>query len=611
MSVYKKRNGLDWPAEHPDVFIDLACAKHWKRLPGLTGHPADHLLRACRSLYTPTEFAIHKWTEQHALDWTETDFCITWGCAASSKSNDYGCFVVLDWVCDPQDTMCFVGSTTKEALKSRTWESILRYHHLLNDGFRGGMKWPGHHKLSGYSIVNVVEEGEDSVGEKSGIFGRALDDGGKLAGAHMPFVRVLVDELSTLKTEGAKRALDESLSNLPIGTKSFKFVGLCNPEQLYDLSAHYSVPTADGGWSSINPDTAEVWQSKWGRVRRHDGLKSPACMEPDGETKYPFLIGPTKIKELELRFGKDDVNFWRMVRGFPPMQGSAATVLEDIDISAGRACEEWERVDPGSPFFGVVRVGALDAAFTQGGDSAILVGMDIIEKDGVPLLCFHPPERLVVSASADIPVVYQLVASTREWLSKNSVDVEAFASDDSGTQSVCDVITKEIGPGIFRMNYSTKASDTPMNNTTSEPAKKRVRNLITEAWGVLAEFVKAGQVRGLSEAAAQQLTSRQYRTFKDVVMEPRMLEPKLQYKQRTKLGSPDEGDASAMAALLAHLRFGIMPGAKTYPERLAMAAAALNRMEKEQQMEMDDIKNAIEGGGSDDPLAALSAYGTP
>jgi hypothetical protein len=32
MSVYKKRNGLDWPAEHPDVFIDLACAKHWKRL---------------------------------------------------------------------------------------------------------------------------------------------------------------------------------------------------------------------------------------------------------------------------------------------------------------------------------------------------------------------------------------------------------------------------------------------------------------------------------------------------------------------------------------------------------------------------------------------------
>jgi len=70
----KSKYGLEWDLACPDVMIELGCAKHWREIPELEGHPADHLLRACRMLFKPAEFTIHKWTEQHALDFTESDF---------------------------------------------------------------------------------------------------------------------------------------------------------------------------------------------------------------------------------------------------------------------------------------------------------------------------------------------------------------------------------------------------------------------------------------------------------------------------------------------------------------------------------------------------------
>ena len=42
------------------------------------------------------------------------------------NSNDTGALIVLDWVIDPYDTVTLVGSTTRDALKLRSWESIQR-----------------------------------------------------------------------------------------------------------------------------------------------------------------------------------------------------------------------------------------------------------------------------------------------------------------------------------------------------------------------------------------------------------------------------------------------------------------------------------------------------
>ena len=572
-TTHKRKYGIDWPADYPDEMIELVCAKKWRDLGTTIDHPAEHLLRACRSLFVPEQFKIHRWTEEHAKDFTETDFCITWGAGATSKSNDYGLFMLLDWMVDPNDTIALIGSTTKDALKKRSWESVLRYLNILKKHPR--IDFPGRSKSSGYSILNTVEDDDAAQAEKAGIFGVALDESGKLQGAHLPFVRILVDEIATLQSDGAREAIETAISNLRKGAVSFKFFGLANPESWFDLSGYYAEPKA--GRSTVTVDS-EVWETRFGRVRHHDGLKSPAITEENGAKEYPFLVNMASIEADRRELGDDNPVFWRMVRGFPTRQGEVATVMTETDIVAGKATEKdvdgvrLDHVGANSTFFRTLTIGSLDSAFSQGGDSAILQAVKIIYLNGLPTLFFIEPTKIPILESSDRPVTYQIVDFTRGWLTKHDVQIDHLAADDSGTQSVCDVLTIEIAPGVFRVNYSNSASDMPISNATDVEAKKKFKDRATEAWAVLAEFVKSGQVRGLSDECARQLAARRYMTTKSgVVVEPRRLEKKADFKARTKLGSPDEADAAAMAALLARHRLGILPGSGVYPQQLARA----------------------------------------
>ncbi len=574
MALTRQKYGATWPAELPDEMLELHCAKKWKELKALgatINHPAEHLLRACRMLFTPEQLAIHKWTETHALDFTETDFCVTLGAGATSKSNNYGAFLYLDWCCDPKDTIVLVGSTTKDALKRRIWEAVLRYWDILQKHPR--IQFPGKSKPSGYSIVCDEGGAEGVVAEKGGIFGVALAEGGRLAGAHMKYVRVMVDEISTLENEGGRQAVEEAISNLRKGATSFKLFALCNPKSHFDLGCYYATPLA--GWSSVSVES-EVWETKFGRARHFDGFKSPAILEPGGKEKYPFLINADTIERDRIELGEDSPRFMEQNRGFPPSQGNTATVLTETDIVNGKATDtelngvDLKSVASSSPFYRTIRVGSLDSAFSAGGDNAILQEARIAYVGDLPTIFFPAPTKIPIVDSSERPVTYQLTDYVRTWALERGIPMDMFACDDSGTQSVADVLTVEVAPGAFRVNYSRSASDLAVSVSSTDPAKKKFRDMIMEAWALLAEFVKFGQVRGLSEECARQLCARQYMTNnKGVILEPRRLESKPVFKMRTKLGSPDHADAAAMAALLIRHRLGIIPGANVYPQSLS------------------------------------------
>ena len=605
MSLTKKKYGAEWPAELPDELIELHCAKKWKELNKMGAsidHPADHLLRACRMLFTQAQLAIHRWTEQHAVDFTESDFCVTLGAGATSKSNDYGCFLVLDWVCDPKDTIVLIGSTTKDALKRRIWEAVLRYHGLLQNHPR--IQFPGHSKPSGYSVVCDAEDSDGVVAEKGGIFGVALAEGGRLAGAHMKYVRVAVDEISTLENEGGRQAVEEAISNLRKGATSFKLFALCNPKSRFDLGCYYATPLA--GWSSVTVDD-ELWETKFGRARHHDGYKSPAILEPGGKEKYPFLINTDTIERDKIELGEDSPRFYEQNRGFPPALGNTATVLTETDLVAGKSTDQELNgvallsMEDSSPFFRTLRVGALDSAFSAGGDNAILQEARVVYVADLPTIYFPPPLKIPIVDSAERPVTYQLVDYVRKWSGEMGIRMDMLACDDSGTQSVADVLSVEIAPGVFRVNYSRAASDKTVNNTSPELAKKKFRDMIMEAWAILAEFVKFGQVRGLSPECARQLCAREYMTnTKGVILEPRRLESKPVFKARTKLGSPDQADAAAMACLLIRHVLGIVPGANVYPQSVAPKSNPKPRFS------LSATSSFMPGAASDHPLDSLS-----
>ena len=342
--TYKTRHGVDWPAEMCDVFIDMTVAKKWRQFKAEYGvefrDPWVPLLDAAKALVPEEYFRVSEWTEQHFHDWVMAEKgVITIGAAASGKSNDYGFLMVLDWMTDPFDTAIRLGSTDKVSLKSRSWESVLRYYTAMKRN-KLGLVVPGKVSKSGYAIVNDdSDDSPEAVGEKAGIVGVAVndsEDSGKLQGAHAPFVRLVIDELATITHHGN---IAKAIANLRVGA-DFKFFALANPASWEDPSSQYCIPV--GGIDSVTPDTG-VWISTRGYViRHHDGLKSPALKSPEDAKKFPFLITQSVIDQnlADCDGNADAPLFWQMVRGFPGPSGSnVPTVLDGRIAAQGRVAD--------------------------------------------------------------------------------------------------------------------------------------------------------------------------------------------------------------------------------------------------------------------------------
>ena len=110
--TYKKRYGYDWPANIPDPFIGLIIGKKWRQLKerGIDiRDPWIPMIDAAKDLLTDEYLKVSEWTEQHFHDWVMYDKLVVWGCASSSKSNDTGLLMILDWMVDPYDTVTLLG----------------------------------------------------------------------------------------------------------------------------------------------------------------------------------------------------------------------------------------------------------------------------------------------------------------------------------------------------------------------------------------------------------------------------------------------------------------------------------------------------------------------
>lgn len=551
-----RRYGLDWPRQLPEAYIEMLCAKKWREMPyckAKLDDPDVHLLRACRLLFTPQQFKISPWTEQHAHDWCHETFCITWGCASSGKSNDYGCFAVLDWLADPTMTVTILASTSKEMLRIRTYESVMRYFKTLKAS--RAYQVPG--KIIKQSMAIVAEDmpDEEAVTEKASIRGVAVQEGtveearANLQGAHLPYVRLIADELSQMR-----EAVMEARINLMIGTRDFRFFGLCNPDSFFDLAARHSVPV--GGWSSVNEDS-DSWRTPHGLVRHHNGFRSPALTRPDD---FPHLISQKNIDAVlqQVHGNMDHPQVWTMVRGFPAPQTIERTVLSFAEVQEHHMQEpvSWATDDR-------VVVAGLDPAFTNGGDNCVLRIVELgLGSDGGFLINILPPIFIEVKASVQEPVTYQIARQVIEKSLQHRFSLTDLGVDDSGTQSVADVIDREGQTTVVRFNSSARASDRPVSKLDKRPAKQAFSNLITELWYGAAELGRYGHLRGLDGDTAQQLCLRRIASAKP----PYRLETKADTKKRLKK-SPDEADGLVYALGALRVRHGVVPGEIWEPNR--------------------------------------------
>jgi hypothetical protein len=561
--TYKARWGIDWPAQMADELIDMTVSKKWKIFKEDLGvefkDPWEGMLRAARSLLKPDEFRVSPWTEQHFHDFTMFESTVVWGCASSSKSNDAGLYVVLDFLVDPYDTVTMVGSTTLGALRSRTWEAIIRYFTALQNNTRGFVV-PGKLSKVGFAIQNVDDASlPGSRGEKAGIQGRALNDGGTLQGAHLPHTRILIDELATIASHEDIRT---AVTNLRVGTKTFKFMALANPASWDDPSCALCMPQSG---QKVDVDTGFWISSRGVAVRHHDGLKSPVYLNPELKREFPFLMSQQDVADIvrDCDGNRDARQFWAMCRGFPLPIGTALPTVLDPLIASSRGIGS----PPPAPMSGtrqpVGLAAGVDPAWSESGDAAVMAGCMVYEQDGRPILDFSGRvKRIPIKASSGIPVTQQQRDFViQSLIENNGPTLSNLAVDVSGNQGIGDAISMYVGPGILSVNNSQRASELPVKATDTRRAKEFVKDRGTESWLVLAEFASAGQLYGLPPGAVQALTARRFafRPGSSEPITPLRLEPKDEFSTRCKTGSPNETDACALAALAVKERMGILP----------------------------------------------------
>ena len=481
------------------------------------------------------------------------------------NSNDYGLLMLLDWATDPFDTAIRLGSTDKISLKSRSWEAVLRYFMLLKHNDKG-LLFPGKVSKTGFAILNDDrDESAESIGEKAGIIGVAVndsEDSGKLQGAHAKFVRLVIDELATIDHH---QNIRKAIVNLRVGA-DFRFFALANPESWENESCRYIIPK--DGISSVDVDTG-FWVSSSGYlVRHHDGYKSPALESPEKAKEFPFLMTRDVIDaNLADCDGNEDAPlFWQMVRGFPPPTGKGIPTVLDPKVA-----DDQRVTYPAPAGSRVVGCAAgIDPAWSEGGDGACYSNCKLrVANDGsYPILDFSDLYKFQIKASSSDPVTLQLRNQALAVMNdpgKYTAPLSATGVDASGNQGLADDLDIYVGQGVTRtvhVNFSERASELPVRYGSSTPGNRKYRDRATEAWCTLALYCKAGMVRGLPERVLAALTKRRFVTPRGSVIprEPLALEPKEEFKQRAFGGkSPDEADAAAIAALMVKEVLGVLP----------------------------------------------------
>lgn len=294
-SKFKTRHGIDyWPADMTDLNIDILYAKKWRQLKerhgSLDRDPGDVYVSALSELYGDA-YKISSWAEAHVHHWVKHDKPIYWGAGGCGKSCSVAACLIPYWFVEPYTTVALVGSTTVPMLRMRVWNFIEQYFAVAKKYAEDhGFTIPGKMMKTGFAILNDSDADDNPMaqGDKAGIHGVAINEGGKLQGAHMPNVYVIIDELATINNH---QDILTALANLSVA-EDFKFVAMANPEPWSNPSSEiYCTPV--NGISSVTVDTRE-WDSTFGaHILHDDGLKSPCVLDPGLAKEFPYSRAST------------------------------------------------------------------------------------------------------------------------------------------------------------------------------------------------------------------------------------------------------------------------------------------------------------------------------
>lgn len=507
------------------------------------------------------------------------------GGASTGKSNSTATDVLADWWLFPECTTVIVCSTTKERMQDRIFGEIKKYFKIAKKA---------HPDLSGYAIdgrMRIVYDeaqrkkfsSEDSVGRdfRNGLVGIPVKKGGdfqgieEIVGIKNDRVRCVVDELQHIPP-----AVLMAISNLD-KNKDFKLVGLGNPKQTIDALGQLCEPAHWlGGWDG-NIDQEPV--TKHWATTRPDG----ACLQLVG-TDSPNLdgkLGANLITQEAIdrdvaQYGKDSLQFTMMNQGMMPRGMGSRRVLTSQLCHKNHAMDEPIWMDSTR-----VKIAALDAAYGgAGGDRCIFTEIDFgpereeIEPGKILMNIVtqdtrHPKRRFIMALVDHVLVPLnvkdkteaeeQIVHFVHNLCSTRGIPPENFFYDSGMRTGLVNA---------FAAHWSTKTNPIDCGGSPSErmvsaqiqtPCNKYYSKFITEIWFNVRYAVEAGQFRGMTKAALDEFSAREWTMVAGNKIE---IEPKRKMKE--KIGrSPDIADSVSIAVLGAIRRGFVIDNLKSVHEK--------------------------------------------
>lgn len=530
----------DQQARFSDLELELYCYRHG-RTPEQGGlGRAGHFRKAAEILWpihkdSPKQFIWHPWAEkmntvchEHPVTKEPYPHVGVSGCGSSGKTDFGAVYGLINWMCDPMNTLVLCTSTDLKASRKRIWGSVVEYYQPLASGMPA--------KLVDSMGILRTDDGSGVFSDKRGI---ALIAGekkkekeaiGKLIGSKNKRVILIADELCEL----TQAILDAAFSNLSTNP-FFQIVALANFKSRYDPFGIFTEP-ADG-WDSVTVEDAE-WQTRYGWCLHFDGMKSPNILE--GKDVWPIYSGKTLAKN-KAEMGVNSALFWRMCRSFESPIGIDDVIYSESDLAVGQASAEPIWYSPPTP------IAAADPSYTNGGDRFILwLGKLGQDRDKKWILYFDKFMPLFDDATKakQRTRAFQMADQIVTHCTAYGVTPRNFGLDvTAGGGSVADVIEEVWGRGIWRVDFSGAATDRTMSATNPKTAKEAYSNRVSELWHVGLEFLKHGQLKGIKLDQAREMKARKYETIKGAEGLRIRVESKRDMKLRLSF-SPDIADAS-------------------------------------------------------------------
>lgn len=504
------------------------------------------------------KFLRNPWVGQMAEAACEERWLGLSGCASSGKSDFLAIWGLVNWFVDIYRTKVFVTSTSLSEARNRIWGKILEY-------------WNGcAHQLPGkvidsQGIIRPIPNGNEKPSTLAGIQLIAGEQSsekeaiGKLIGFKQARLLLLADELSDITPailEAAKGNLAPGNKDTILGRREkttvfgFQMIAASNFKGYIDPFGVFVEP--ETSWRDITVETLR-WRTKIGGLCiRFDGMRSPNLAFP--EDKFP-IYGRKDLEMHKRTLGPNTALFWRMCRSFPAPVGAEDVVYTQNDLLNGSCFEKvvWSERPK-------IRLSALDPSFTSGGDRCIMhVGELGFTTDNVAVLNLVETIHLREDVLDKRPFDRQILDQYRKENEARGITRDRTAFDATGSGISFGTLIQEVwGDGCLPIKFGGNASDLPAaSGDEVKPAVELYANRVTELWFQGKEYIRSGQIRGITSELADEMCNRKYDVQKGKETRT-IVESKRDIKSRG-AKSPDLADAFFILLELARVRFGFHP----------------------------------------------------